>query len=98
MGIDIDKVANLARIKLTDKEKKSLSRDLSSILDYVDKLNQVESDKVEPLYQTTGLANAVRSDKTREEFMSPDSLKKYLIEQAPDHQDRLIKVKAILKK
>ena len=98
MEIDIDRIANLARIQLNPQEKKNLSKDVASILDYVGKLNEVDTDQVKPLYQTTGLVNAVRSDQTREEVISFDKINKFLIEQAPNHQDRLVKVKSILKK
>ena len=54
---EVEKISDLARINLTEEEKKKFQKELSSILDYVDKLNEVNTDKVEPTYQVTGLRN-----------------------------------------
>lgn len=68
----IKHIASLARIRLTDKEEESISGQLSAILGYIDQLNNINTDGVEPLYQTTGLVNSMREDKFRKDFeMSP---------------------------
>ena len=45
---EIQHLAELARIKLSDKEKEGLKKDLSSILDYINKLNEADTTGVEP--------------------------------------------------
>jgi len=58
---EVKHIANLARIKISEKEEKSLKKDLSSILEYIEKLNEIDTTGVEPLYQTTGLVNSFQS-------------------------------------
>lgn len=55
-------VAHLARLELTDEELTRFTRDLSNILDYVQQLNQVNTDKIEPLAHPLPLENVFRSD------------------------------------
>src|SRR3989338_7877496 len=95
---EISLLAELARIKLGGGEKDKLKKDLSSILDYINKLNEVDTDNVEPLYQTAGLINSVRDDKDRNEFKMNDMLNEKLIGQAPHKENRFVKVKSVLKR
>ncbi|HWA64543.1 MAG TPA: Asp-tRNA(Asn)/Glu-tRNA(Gln) amidotransferase subunit GatC [Candidatus Paceibacterota bacterium] len=95
---DVDHIAALARIQLSSEEHTRLKKDLGSILTYVETLNAVDTSGVDPLYQTTGLLNSVRSDQTRNEFPLSHQRDALLIEQAPDHDGRFIKVKPILTK
>ena len=95
---EISHLAELARIKLGGEEKDKLKKDLSSILDYINKLNEVDTDNVEPLYQTAGLINSVRDDKDRNEFKMNDTLNEKLIGQAPHKENRFVKVKSVLKR
>lgn len=97
-GKDVQHIAELARIKLTEKEEKQFKNELSSILDYVKKLNELNTEKVEPLYQTTGVVNALREDKHRKDFEMNKDLNKKLIGQAPQSQNRFVKVKSVLRK
>ena len=94
--MNIKRVANLARIKINEKEEEKLKKDLSSILVYIEKLNEVNTEKIEPLYQTTGLIDAFRSDESRKEFDMNKSLDEKLIGQAPHKENRFIKVKPVL--
>lgn len=95
---DIQHIANLARIKLTEKEENKFKKELSSILDYINKLNELDTKNVEPLYQTTGIVNTFRADKHRKDFEMNEALNDKLIEQAPHSQNRFVKVKSILQK
>ena len=60
---DIENLANLARINLSDAEKSKLQGNLSQILDYVEQLNQVDTSKVEPTSHVLPLRNVCREDK-----------------------------------
>lgn len=95
---EVKKIAKLARIELTDLEVEKYKGELSLILDFVKKLNKVNTDSVEPLYQTSGLVNSTRLDEPRKEFEMNDELNEKLIGQAPHKENRFIKVKSVLKK
>src|SRR3990167_10249899 len=59
---DILHVANLAQLKLTDKEIEKFTPQLSKIVEFVGALNEVNTDNVKPTSQTTGFVNVLRSD------------------------------------
>ncbi len=50
---DVSYVADLANLELTEEERTHMVRDLNSILDYVDRLNQLNTDHVEPMAQVS---------------------------------------------
>ncbi len=72
---DVERLAALSKMELTDEEQANIPGELSSILDFVETLNSVNTDNVEPTSQVTGLENVVRSDEhvadyTKEEMIS----------------------------
>jgi len=89
----VEHVAKLARLGLSEKEKTKLTQELSAILDFIDKLNQVKTDKVEPTAQVTGLENIKREDKGRQKTKKETDK---LLELVPEVENRYVKVKAIL--
>ncbi|MFZ5559866.1 MAG: Asp-tRNA(Asn)/Glu-tRNA(Gln) amidotransferase subunit GatC [Patescibacteria group bacterium] len=89
----VEHVAKLARIELTEKEKEKFAGELSSILDYVDKLSQVDTSKVEPVSQVTGLERIMREDEIRKEKLD---IHNKLIKKAPAKKDNYFKVPKIL--
>ncbi|OGZ31878.1 MAG: asparaginyl/glutamyl-tRNA amidotransferase subunit C [Candidatus Portnoybacteria bacterium RBG_13_40_8] len=91
----IEHIAKLARMELTEKEKEKFSTELSSILDYIDKLNQVETKAIEPISQITGLENIVREDAPRKEDTRSNIRDKF-IKAAPAKKDNYFKVPKIL--
>jgi aspartyl-tRNA(Asn)/glutamyl-tRNA(Gln) amidotransferase subunit C len=95
---DVNHIAKLARINLEGHDTEKIKKDLSAILDYIEKLNEVDTSAVEPLYQTTGLVNATRADEPRGEFPMTEKLERLLLDQAPARKDRFVKVKSILPK
>jgi len=50
---DVTYVAALANLELSGEERSALLRDLNSILDYVDRLNELDTSKVEPMAQVS---------------------------------------------
>lgn len=64
MKIDVVKVAKLANLPLTKEEEKKYSDQLSKILEYMEKLNQVDTSGVEATFNVTGLSNVMREDET----------------------------------
>lgn len=59
---EVEHIATLARLRLTEAEKEKYSGQLSGILDYVEKLSAVDTADVEPTTQVTGLTNITRQD------------------------------------
>lgn len=59
---DVENVATLAKLDLTAAEIEKFLPQLSSIVDYVSELSQVDTEGVEPTSQTTGLENVYRED------------------------------------
>lgn len=92
---EVDHIAKLARIELSDAMRERMRKDLSSVLDFVAQLEAVDTAGVEPLYQVTGLQNQARPDAVREDFPRDEHTMELLVDQAPQHEGRLIKVKAI---
>lgn len=57
-------IANLAKLSITDQEAKKFQEQLSSILGYIDVLNEIDTSNIEPTAQVTGLTNVIREDRT----------------------------------
>lgn len=59
---DVLTLARLSSLELTDSEVDSLTTELGSIIEYVQQLEELDTSKVEPTYQVTGLENIWRDD------------------------------------
>ena len=86
---DIEKLADLAKIELTDKEKDGLLKDLDGVLNYVKQIESVEVQDIQPEYQNK---NVWREDEINPSVFSRD----LIMNQFPDSQDNFVKVKKIL--
>ena len=86
---DIEKLAELAKIELSNDEKEGLLKDLDGILSYVKQIKSVEVDDILPEYN---LRNVWREDEIKNSVFSRD----LIINQFPDSQDGFLKVKKIL--
>lgn len=71
---DVKKVADLARIDFSDAEIEQLSKELDDIVHYVEQLDEVDTEGVEPIAQVTGLVNVVRKDEERKMFTIQETL------------------------
>jgi len=91
--MDINHIAKLARLGLSKEEKDKFKEELPNILKFVDKLNEVKVDKIDPTSQITGLENVTRKDKGRKKSKQETDK---LLELVPKIKDRQVKVKAIL--
>ena len=67
-------VARLARLKLADEEEEIFSSQLSAVLDHIARLNEMDTDNVEPTSHALDLANVLRDDKVEKAY-PPDSWK-----------------------
>ncbi|HOX41316.1 MAG TPA: Asp-tRNA(Asn)/Glu-tRNA(Gln) amidotransferase subunit GatC [bacterium] len=84
--LDIDQVrhiAKLARLKLIPKEEQKFSTQLSSILEYVEQLNEVDTKSVEPLSSVAGLESVYQEDEILESGIGHDDIAK----NAPEFKD-----------
>lgn len=88
---DVLKVAQLARLELSDKEVEKYQKELSAILGYIDVLNKVDVSQVEPTAQVAGLTNVYRNDKK-----NPSLDREAVLKNAPKKQDGYFKVRAVL--
>ncbi|MDA3811082.1 MAG: Asp-tRNA(Asn)/Glu-tRNA(Gln) amidotransferase subunit GatC [Spirochaetaceae bacterium] len=62
----LTKVAQLARLELSDEEKEEFSKQLSDVMDYVEKIKSLDTDSVEPTDHIAGLKNIFREDVPKE--------------------------------
>lgn len=85
-------IAKLARLTLTDAELEKYARQLSGILEYVDKLKEVDVAGVEPTAQVTGLDNVWRNDAV---VGCDDETRSKIVENFPEKEGDLLKVKAV---
>lgn len=85
------KVATLARLKLDEGELEQLSGQLAAVLDYVDMLNEVDTENVDPMAHTFELSNVLREDEVLPSLSREDALSN-----APKTDGRYFLVPAIL--
>ena len=70
----VEKLAQLCRLKLTPEEVEKFSGELTDILDYVEMLGELDTEGVEETSQVTGLANVTREDEIDMELCEPGEL------------------------
>lgn len=87
----VHKVAHLARLALTSEEEAQFSGELSQILDYVEQLNELDTEGVPPTTRAIELSNI-----TREDLLTPDEFREALLNNAPDRDGDFFKVPQIL--
>lgn len=71
---DVAKLANLARISMTDEECENLTKELDGILAAVDKLKEVAADDVPATSHPIEMVNVTRPDEPRESFSADEAL------------------------
>lgn len=91
---EVQHIAKLARLGLSEKEIEKMRRELSKILDYIEKLKEVDVSKIEPTSHSVLVENIIRSDEVKEEKLER---RKKIIEMAPEKKEGYLKVKPILK-
>ena len=90
---EVQKIAELARIDLTEDEIDKRQKDLSNVLVYFDKLSELNTENVEEIGNMTGMTNIYRNDFVDE---ATDEEKKGIMENLSEVQFDYIKVKSIL--
>jgi aspartyl-tRNA(Asn)/glutamyl-tRNA(Gln) amidotransferase subunit C len=75
-------VARLARLRLSEQEVERMSSELSTILDHIEKINELDLDDVEPTSHVVEVENVLRADEPRESWP-----RERILEPAPDPAD-----------
>ena len=88
---DVEHVAKLARLDLSDQEKQQFNEQLNAILKYAQKLNELDTDNVPPTSHVLHVSNVMREDK-----VSPSLPIEKVLLNAPDEEEGQIKVPAVL--
>ena len=89
---EIERVAKLAQIGVTDAEAKSLAGELEAIVGFVEQLQAVDIEGIEPTDQVTGLESVLREDEVR----SAVQTRQELLANTPQSKDGYIVVKRVL--
>lgn len=89
---DVLKLAQLARLDLTDGEVEEFTSELTEILQYVEQLSAVDVTGLKPTHQITGLNNVTRDDEIRDYGYDP----KELLNNVPEVKDGMLKVKRMI--
>ena len=89
----VDKIAKLAKLKFDEKSKEKMKKDLVKMIDFIDVLNKIDTDKIDPLIYLSEEKNIMREDDFEENLSQKESLKN-----APEKDSDYFKVPKILKK
>jgi len=96
MNIDketVDKIAHLARLELTEDETVETIKDMNQILDFMAKLNELDTAGIEPLVYMTDEVNVFRDDEVKQVITTQEAL-----QNAPKHNDEYFLVAKVIEK
>jgi len=91
---EVEHMARLARLEMGVRETAKMGKELSSILDYIDELKELDVSKVEPLFYSNILENVARKDVPQTRSAEETTL---LLKLAPESEKRFVRVRNILK-
>ena len=89
----IDKLDPLARLKFNEAEKLEIKTDLQRMIVFVEKLNELDLEGVEPLLHMSDEVNVLREDEVKGSVSRSEALKN-----APSHDEQFFKVPKVIKK
>ncbi len=89
----IDKLANLARLKFDEAEKQEIKKDLQRMIAFVEKMNELDLENVEPLLHMSDEINVLRDDVVEGSVSRSEAL-----QNAPHHDEQFFKVPKVIKK
>ncbi len=90
---DIEKLAHLSRLQLDESSVEKMQGDLSKILTFVDKINELDLENVEPMIYMNSSVNVLREDDVENPISHEEALKN-----APDKNSDYFKVPKVLRK
>lgn len=89
---DVRHLAHLSSLQMSDAEVESLRADIEKIINYINQLDKLDTDGVEPTYQLTGLQNVWRDD----EIIDSSVSRQQLLALAAEQSDNCVKVPKVL--
>ena len=89
---DVRHLAHLSSLQMSDAEVESLRADIEKIINYINQLDELDTDGVEPTYQVTGLQNVWRDD----EIIDSSVSRQQLLALAAEQSDNCEKVQKVL--
>ena len=89
----VDEIAHLARLEFNDEAKGEIVNDMNRMLAFVDKLNELDTDKVEPLIYMSEERNVLREDEVKQTLTQKEAL-----QNAPKKDSDYFKVPKVLTK
>ena len=89
--MEIENVALLARLKLSDSEKEIFSGQIGGIIDYINKLNELDTTRIEPTAHVLPIKNVFREDRLRDSLPRDKAM-----QNAPDKNDGFYRVPRII--
>lgn len=89
--VDVEHIADLVKLTLSTEEKEKFARELTDTLLHIENLEELDTARVEPTYQTTGLVNRYNEEKLGERTLSTDKA----LQNAPYKKDTLFKIQGM---
>ena len=89
----IDRLSHLARLEFKDEEKAEIKNDLTNVLSFIEKLNELNTDGVEPLVYVNEDVNVLRKDVREQTITKQEALRS-----APQHDSDYFKTPKVLQK
>lgn len=89
----VDKLANLARLQFDAAEKEGIKTDLQRMIQFVEKLNELDTTGIAPLLHMSEEVNILRNDEVKGSVNRTEGLKN-----APVHDEQFFKVPKVIKK
>ncbi len=89
----VDKLANLSRLQFNTSEKEGIKADLQRMIQFVEKLNELDTTGVEPLLHMSEQVNVLREDEIQGSVNRTEAL-----QNAPVHDEEFFKVPKVIKK
>ena len=90
---DVEYVAKLARLELTEAEKDNFARQLESILGYIDKLNELDTRNIQPTSHALNITNVMREDIM---VKCPENIRNNILNNAPERESDFFRVKKVI--
>jgi len=87
----VEYIAHLARLELSEEEKEKYTKQLDQILEFVAKLNEINTEKVEPTSHAVKISNVFRKDEAKPSFSQEEALSN-----APEVEEGHFKVKKVI--
>lgn len=90
---EVEYIAKLAKLRFDDDEKIRLADELGKILQYIEKLNEINTEGIEPLSHPNEIVNVMREDAVEQSLKAEEALKN-----APARKNNFFKVPKVIKK